>query len=362
MSFFCNRFLYVLLLVGSLSALAAESGLSAFKLDSQKGDIYKPKGLWPLIGVGLGAMDHNDTSRTGGVPGHVKILGSYYFEQMPNGSNWVADLGLGLHNEFLTQQGSGSDTIQSFYSELAGRYVFTNRWQLGAIWNTLIDNPHRYQSNNENLASFIGAQALKEFTYNDEYLVRVGGRAMTSMGLNGGPVNTVMAELQVSFGNGAKVAAVEPAAPVAEPSAAVAPHLAEQAMRSFHINTKLVHFDTNSVHMTMQSAQYFKRLSRSLADNQHLFERVTVVGYTDQRGTERYNYKLSVRRAKVISEKLIAAGVKSSHIKEEGKGETGLLSHSMKPAALLLNRRVRLEFHGVKNQEALKNVVDSAIR
>ena len=46
----------------------------------------------------------------------------------------------------------------------------------------------------------------------------------------------------------------------------------------------------------------------------------------------------------------------------EGKGERELLSHSMKPKALQLNRRVQLEFQGVKNQEALKHVLDSVSR
>src|SRR5688500_10687158 len=97
-------------------------------------------------------MDHNNNVRTGGVPSHLKVLGSYYFETAP----WVADAGIGMHNQFLTQKGTDSDSIQSLYTELAARYEFTNRWQLGAIWNTLVDNPDRYQSNTNNLASFIG--------------------------------------------------------------------------------------------------------------------------------------------------------------------------------------------------------------
>lgn len=340
----------------SLTLFAAENGISSFKLKSQRGDIYKPQGLWPLLGVGLGAMDHNDSTRTGGVPTHVKALGSYYFDNIP----WVADLGLGFHNQFLTQAGSGTDTIQSLYTELAGRYEMTNRWQIGAIWNTLVDNPRRYQSNTDNLASFMGAQVLKEFAWKDEYLVRAGGRAMTSVGLNGGSVNTIMAELQVSFGNGSQPAP----SPIVEKelSEPVAPHLASAAMRTFDLDPKLVHFDTNSTRLVNRSNQYFKRLARALADNHQLFDRVVVVGHADQRGTNNYNYKLSERRAMAISDKLVSSGVKSSQVMEQAKGESELLSRSMKPSSLLLNRRVQLEFKGVKNQEALKNIIDSVNR
>ena len=346
--------------VASGAVFAAENGnMLAFKPEIQRGDIYRPQGLWPLLGVGMGAMDSGASARTGGVPGHIKILGSYYFDSFP----FVADAGIGMHNEFLTQRGAGSDTIQSLYTEIAGRYEFTNRWQLGAIWNTLVDNPDRYKSNTNNLASFMGLQALKEFTWNGEYLVRAGGRAMTSVGLNGGSVNTVMAELEVSFGPGhPKVAETPPApAPVVEEKA-IAPHLAKQAVQTFDLDPKLVHFDTASTKLVRESDRYFKRLARALADNHQLFQSVEVVGHTDQRGTPKYNDKLSQRRAKAISQKLVAAGVKSSQVISEGRGETELLSHSMKPSALLLNRRVQLQFKGVKNQSALQNVIQSVAR
>lgn len=352
------RFFCVLVMIASFTVFAEEINFLAFKPEIQRGDIFKPQGLWPLMGVGLGTMNSTNT-RTGGYPSHLKFLGSYYFDQNPI----VVDGGIGMHNEFVTQRGPGSDTIQSLYTEVAGRYILTDRWQVGGIWNTLIDNPRRYQSNSGNLASFFGAQALKEFTWNDEYLVRVGGRATTSVGLSGGSVNTVMAELEVSFGPGSKTAAVQPQPVIVERApVAIAPHLDTHAVRTFHLDPKLVHFNTDSTKLVKNSQMYINRLARALANNHQLFERVEVIGHTDQRGTNIYNDKLSQRRARAISEKLVAAGVRTNQIQTEGRGKKDLLSHSMKPSALLLNRRVQLEFQGVKNQEALKNVIDSVIR
>ncbi len=354
----CNRLVCAFTLIFSMSVFAAEtSNMLAFKPEVQRGDIYKPEGLWPLLGVGLGTMDHNSTTRTGGLPTQIKVLGSYYFDTIP----WVADLGLGLHNEFLTQKGGGSDTIQSLYTELAGRYQFSNRWQLGAIWNTLVDNPDRYASNTNNLASFIGAQAFKEFAWKDEYLVRLGGRAMTSMGLSGGSVNTVMAELEVSFGPGHGGSGLVEEKPAITPQpVAVAAHLDTQAMRTYDLDPRLVHFDTNSTKLVKTSERYFKRLARALADNHQLFDRVEVVGHADQRGAFPYNDKLSKRRAQAVSQQLVKAGVKSSQLIIEGKGKRALLTQSMKPAALLRNRRVQLQFQGVKNEAALQNIIDAA--
>jgi outer membrane protein OmpA-like peptidoglycan-associated protein len=249
------------------------------------------------------------------------------------------------------------------YTELAARYQLTNRWQLGAIWNTLVDNPDRYKSNTNNLASFIGLQALKEFVWADRYLVRAGGRVMTDVGIGRETVDTIMAEVQVSFGPGtaaAPMAEIQKPAPTPEP---VAPHLDRQAIQTFEFSDPgPVHFESDSTKLVHHSQLYLRRLARALADNRHLFERVSVIGHTDQRGTDKYNLKLSRNRAKTISNTLALAGLNVAQIHAEGRGKTELLSRSMAPTALLKNRRVQLEFQGVKNQQALKNVIDSVPR
>lgn len=347
-----KRTLIISILFLTTAAFAEGGNVLSLKPEIQRGDLYKPEGFWPFIGVGLGAMDHNDQIRTGGTLTQVKMVGSYYFDNTP----WVADVGLGLHNEFLSQKGPGSDTIQSLYTEVAGRYTLTNRWQLGAIWNTLVDNPDRYRSNTNNLASFIGLEAMKEFVWTDKYLVRAGVRAMTDVGIGGETVDSIMGELQVSFGPGS-APVVEQPAPAPQP---VAPHLARQAVQTFEFNDPgPVHFETDSAKLVPSSQSYFRRLARALADNRHLFDRISVIGHADQRGTDKYNLKLSRRRAQTIANALTVAGINVKQIHSEGRGESELLSRSMLPTALLKNRRVQLEFHGVKNQQALKNIVES---
>ncbi len=351
------RCLLFLGLTFGFAAFAQKNNVLSLKPEIQRGDLSNPQGLWPFIGVGLGAMDHNNKIRSGGVPTHIKVLGSYYFETAP----WIADAGVGLHNEFLTQKGSESDTIQSLYTELAARYQFTNRWQLGAIWNTLVDNPDRYQSNTNNLASFVGLQVMKEFSWSDQYLVRAGGRAMTDVGISGETIDTVMAELQVSFGPGSspapRVIRVEETRP--EP---IAPHLAKRAVQTFQIDPDDVNFESESTKLVSSSRQYLSRLARALAANRQLFDKVEVVGHADQRGSDIYNDSLSQRRARTISDVLVASGINRSQLVTEGRGKRDLLSNSMSPTALQRNRRVELEFQGVKNQEALKNIIDSVRR
>jgi len=330
----------------------------------QGGDVNQPEGLWPFLGAGLGITDNNGEMRTGGIPSHLKLLGSYYFKESPV----ITDVGLGVHNEVLTQRGSGSNTIQSFYTELSARYQLSNHWQLGAIWNTLVDTPDRYHSNTNNLASFLGLQALKEFSWDNQYVVRAGGRAMTDVGISGESVNTVMAELQVSFGGGKKLSpvALESASIKEEPievtPAPLAPHLADAAMRSFQIHPGPVNFESGSVRLVQSSKGYLKRLARALAANRHLFDRIEVVGHTDQRGPNPYNDQLSVKRAVAVTSTLVSSGLNPNQIEVQGKGKRALITHSMDGNSLQRNRRVEIAFLGVKNQSALKNVIDSVSR
>lgn len=351
------QFFVAMLLSFTASAQVFDSA-NVLTLDPeiQRGDIYQPDGFWPLLGVGVGATDSNRKVRTGGMPSHIKLLGSYYFQQAP----WVADLGVGLHNQFLTQSGQDADTIQSLYTEIAARYRFPNRWQVGGLWNTLLDNPDRYQSNTNNLASFMGLQVMKEFTWSDQYLVRAGGRMTTDIGISRANVDTIMAELEVSFMAPAKVAEVTP--PPEPVKVVSSPHLARKAFQTIQIEPGPVNFESDSTRLVSGSQQYLRRLARVLADNRELFDRVEVVGHADQRGTDPYNDKLSQRRAQTIAKALVDAGLTRKQVESEGRGKRQLLSHANTPGALQRNRRVQLHFEGVKNQVALKHLIDSLSR
>ncbi len=346
------------LAIFSVTTFAAEVSYLSLKEQVQQGDIYKPQGLWPFLGTSFGVMDSGNQVRSGGVPMHFKIMGSYYLTQMPI----VTDLGLGLHNEFLTQQGGGSDTIQSFYTEAAARYQFTDKWQVGAIWNTLVDNPDRYRSNTENLVSFVGLQALKEFVWEDRYVVRAGGRMMTDVGISGENLNTVMAELQISFGSGQRIAKDPEPVEDAIVSTPIAPHLDRQAIQVFNIEANTIHFESESTKLVGPSRLYMKKLAQVLADNRHLFDKVEVIGHTDQRGSNTYNDRLSVQRAKAVTDGFVSAGLSQTQIISKGKGRRELLTSFNTNDALAKNRRVQLNFVGVTNQTALKNLIDSVNR
>jgi outer membrane protein OmpA-like peptidoglycan-associated protein len=89
-----------------------------------------------------------------------------------------------------------------------------------------------------------------------------------------------------------------------------------------------------------------KKAARQLATyiKQYNFKEITLIGHTDSKGSEEYNYMLSQKRAVAVSAYLRQAGV-SARIRTDGKGESEPLQldnpASYTPAEIdALNRRV----------------------
>ena len=82
---------------------------------------------------------------------------------------------------------------------------------------------------------------------------------------------------------------------------------------------------------------------------------VTVTGHTDRIGSDKYNQKLSERRANAVRDYMIGKGLDGSKIKAEGKGETqplttckGTKVTKALKECLQPNRRVDIEVRGEK--------------
>ncbi len=65
-------------------------------------------------------------------------------------------------------------------------------------------------------------------------------------------------------------------------------------------------------------------------------------GHTDNKGTEEYNRRLSVRRAQAVGDYLVAVGIAPSRITVEGFGECCPLASNNTSDGRAQNRRVAL--------------------
>ncbi|HXZ49187.1 MAG TPA: OmpA family protein [Usitatibacter sp.] len=77
-------------------------------------------------------------------------------------------------------------------------------------------------------------------------------------------------------------------------------------------------------------------------------EMVIATGHTDSIGTEQYNQKLSERRAAAVKAYLVSKGIPASKVTTIGKGETQPVATNKTAAGRQKNRRVDIEFRGVK--------------
>lgn len=105
--------------------------------------------------------------------------------------------------------------------------------------------------------------------------------------------------------------------------------------------TLYFNFEFNSAAIDPGSTQYLEDLSKALLDNPEL--KIKLEGHTDNVGSEKFNLRLSLERAKAVKEYLISKGVEASRVEVEGKGMTEPLNANQTEAEKAKNRRVELE-------------------
>ena len=144
-------------------------------------------------------------------------------------------------------------------------------------------------------------------------------------------------------------APAEPAAPAAPAAPAPAPEPARPAPSSVRQAVviqadALFDFDKSVVRPDGKRA-----IDEALSKMQGTdIEMVIATGHTDSIGTAKYNQRLSERRANAIKEYLVSKGIPASKITTIGKGESQPVATNKTAEGRQKNRRVDIEFKGVK--------------
>ncbi|MEW6721264.1 MAG: OmpA family protein [Thermodesulfobacteriota bacterium] len=125
------------------------------------------------------------------------------------------------------------------------------------------------------------------------------------------------------------------AAPPPPPAPAPAPKMVDKmALR--------VNFDTGKAVIRKSDEAEMKKAVDFL--KKYPDAKIHVVGYTDSRGGEKYNIKLSDQRADAVKKYLIAnAGVKAGQITSEGKGPADPIGDNKTKEGQAMNRRVEIQ-------------------
>lgn len=102
-----------------------------------------------------------------------------------------------------------------------------------------------------------------------------------------------------------------------------------------------IYFEFDTTQVIDESNKQIHDLFHFMEDNPTLH--IQIIGHTDSRGTDEYNFDLSARRAKQVVEFLIKQGINSERLSYEGKGETEPVDTNDTDEARQKNRRVEFK-------------------
>lgn len=105
----------------------------------------------------------------------------------------------------------------------------------------------------------------------------------------------------------------------------------------FGMSSKLL-FGSNEATLAAGQREAIAQLARALLSVD--IHRLRVEGHTDDYGTAEYNQALSERRARVVAEALVAAGIPARDVQAVGMGKSAPVEDNRSSAGRRENRRV----------------------
>ena len=376
------------------------------------------KPVYIFLGIDLGYSHYGPYNSSvaeaprGGSDLGFRGLFAYYWPE------WVLDGGVGI--QWINNSGTNidnsinTDKTTNAYVDLSPRYRLTRNWQIGPEFQYWLStdkglNPPAagtlLNSNAENTSIWGGLQGLYEWGNGTKY--RLGARALTAfnvdsrfvwvgqvffqVGLNifGGDGQTNDAPKLIERINEDDLSRVEdrsnhdplvmtpeptpyqslagtepevmttpaPPEPEATPTPKpVPPKAVPKIVMTLDVND--LPFGYNNADLPPAKAARVVKIGEFLQKNNGTWKSLRVGGHTDERGSVQYNMELSKRRARTVRELLVNGGADAKKIKAFGYGKKHPIAKGHNEKAWAKNRRVELDFRGVKDVVLMKRALN----
>jgi OmpA-OmpF porin, OOP family len=135
-------------------------------------------------------------------------------------------------------------------------------------------------------------------------------------------------------------ARAQPAVPAPKPSPPPAP-----VMRKVTLSAETL-FDFDKSVIKPQGRRRLDELAGNLASMD--IDAIIAVGHTDSVGSDAYNERLSIRRARAVKAYLVSKGVPGARVSAEGRGEKQPVASNKTRDGRAKNRRVEIEIVGTR--------------
>lgn len=343
------------------------------------------------------ATDPLEESR-GGFHGGLRALGGFYFEK------WIFDVGAGWH--YINNSGTNKDnktakvTTKGIYLEASPRYRLSQKFSIGPVFDYWLSSDNGLNPfilvTPKNTSMWIGPQGIYEWM-SDGWKYRIGGRWLLDLDVANRSVNIFQLFFQIGFPltgsqdrepvarEQLKKEDLETVQPEPIPEATPWPEITpepipevtpwptpeptpeatpwpdstpfvdkgpkEKFVMSLDVNN--LPFELNSARLPKFHIDRLREIGRFLGEHPEAWRELQVKGHTDSRGSDAYNNQLSLARAQTVRQHLVEGGAPRNKIKAMGFGKRKPIAHGNTEAAYAKNRRVELEFRGVKDVEII---------
>ena len=280
--------------------------------------------LWFFRGEGEFGYRNNDVDSVSGIPGggsgEAKVksyMGNVLFD-IPTGTPWTPYIGAGIGAAWVRMEGNlpaAGVTVDDSERALAYQGILGVTYRMSP--NVGIFADYRYFDTEENqFTASNGTQFDTDYT-----------------------AHTLTVGLRYTFGTVTPAPAPAPQ-PVAQPKPAPAQAPAPAPAPVQVPRTYLVFFDFDKSDIRPEA----RRIIETAAANRKTANvtRLEVTGHADRSGPDRYNERLSMRRAEAVRAELVGLGVPANEIAIFAKGEREPLVQTADGVREPQNRRVEI--------------------
>ncbi len=304
-----------------------------------------------------------------------KILGTVFTNDM------AGDLGIGYMRSSLTgdkdytenkdtaeltEFGNVTVLTNAAYAEFSPRVRLGNHFQLGPLGQVFFGTDASFgaQDHETSSTALAGVQLL--YNTGDDFLFRAGVQILTDINIYARQLYLGLLTIQFGVPVVKQKTIVKTIEDVTTREREKVKKIIKNVRKQRVVevvkilfDSETVHFVTNSAQLSEKSASFLDSLGRFLANNPEEWKFIRVEGHTDKRGTVEHNMKLSQARAESVRAALISAGISEDKIAAKGFGFHQPLSKEEDPVSLAKNRRVEMNFEGVRNTELIGQTINS---